>query len=445
MGRLLDAAQKAVSSATAAGADFVDAFCSETKEIEIDVENNSIHDCQVIRDYGVGVRAFCSGGMGISSAQSLDPEACAECGRRAVRLARAAQPDPDFVALPGVGQKQDVQQLFDDTLAGLPAETVVQWCADAIEEAQAEYGDVRLEGGASLIAGTSALASSTGIAIERAGTLVNIGFQAIVISDGDVGIYFEYDAARRMEDFVPRGVAEKATRQAREYLGARSIDTGRMTLVLGPLTVSGMLGSVVGAASAESVQRNRSFLGGREGEQIASDLLTIRECPFVPAGLGSQPYDGEGVPKVERNLIDRGVLTTYLHNSYTANKAGVDNTAHASRSGYSGGVGISTANLQVETGDRPEAELISEIDEGLYIAYAGLRPDTASGDISATVDFGFKIEDGERAYPVSTTMIGTTAMQMLSNIEAVSSDYREEPGIIAPSLRIRDIQVAGAG
>ncbi len=445
MGQLLDAAQKAVNSAIAEGADFADAFCSESKEIETDIENNSINDCHVVRDYGVGVRAFYNGGMGISSAQSLEPESCAECGKRAARLARAAHPDPDFVALPEPGQGREVQQLFDETIAGMPADTVVQWCADAIEEAQAECEDVRLEGGASLIVGTSALASSTGVAIERSGTLANIGVQAIVIRDGDVGIYFEYDAARRMEDFIPRGVAQKATRQAREYLGARSIDTGLMTLVLGPLTVSGMLGSVVGAASAESIQRNRSFLGGKEGEKIGSELLTIRECPFVPAGLGSRPYDGEGVPKVERNLIDKGVLATYLHNSYTANKAGVENTAHASRSSYSGGVGISTSNLQIATGDRTEAELIAEINEGLYIAYAGLRPDSASGDISATVDFGFKIENGERAYPVSTTMIGTTALQMLANIDAVSSDYREEPGIIAPSLRISDIQVAGAG
>lgn len=444
MGKTLDAARRAVQAAMQAGADFADAYASEARDVQASLENSSLTDCQVVRDYGVGVRAFYNGGMGLSSTQSLEDEDATEAGRRATELACGTHPDPDFVALPDPQEGKDVGELFDDEIAGLPADAVVQWCADGIEEAQAENGEVRLQGGASLTVGTGALASSEGIAIERSGTMANIGFQAIVMRGNDVGIYFEYDAARRMEDFVPEGVARTATAEAESYLGARSIGTGRMTLVLGPLTASGFLSSIVGAASAESIQRNRSFLVGKEGEQIASEMLTILECPHVPAGLRSQRYDGEGVPKVERELLDAGVLTTYLHNSYTANKAGVADTGHASRGGYKGSVGISTSNLQVEPGDRPESELIADIDEGLYIAYAGLRPDTASGDVSATVDFGFKIEDGELAYPVSTTMIGSNALEMLSHIDAVSSDYREEPGIIIPSVRMTDIQVAGA-
>jgi predicted Zn-dependent protease len=100
--------------------------------------------------------------------------------------------------------------------------------------------------------------------------------------------------------------------------------------------------------------------------------------------------------------------------------------------------------LQVVPGDRTEAQLISEIEDGMYIAMAGLTPDGASGEISATVDFGFRIIDGELAYPVKTAMIGSDVFTMLGNLAAVSSDYREEPGLIAPSLCFRDIQVAGA-
>jgi PmbA protein len=241
---------------------------------------------------------------------------------------------------------------------------------------------------------------------------------------------------------VPAGVAAKATREARRYLGGKNVATRRLPIVLGPLAASGLLFSVVGTANAEHVQRNRSFLGGKEQQRIASELLTITEAPLVPGGLSSIAYDGEGVPKVRRELIENGVLTTYLHNSYTANKAGVANTAHASRGGYSGSVGISTANLQVAPGSRTEAELIAEIDDGLYVAYGGIQPEAASGDISATIDFGFRIENGALTHPVATTMIGSDAFEMLGKIDAVSSDYREEPGIIVPSLRIADIQVA---
>ena len=443
MDDLLDAAQRAVKAAMDAGAEFADAYCSQTREIAVGVENTSLRECEVVRDYGIGVRAFFEGGMGLASAQSLDYDDVVECGQRAAELSRAADADPDFVSLPEPAEPPQVGQLYDDALAGLAVSEVVQWCRQGIEESRAIEPEVRLEGGAGLAIGTSALASSTGIALQRRGTNAGISFQALLIRDGDVGVYFEYDAARRLTDFVPSGVAAKATAEARRYLGGRNVATRRLPIVLGPLAASGLLFSVVGDANAENVQRNRSFLGGKEQQRIASELLTIAECPLVPGGLSSMAYDGEGVPKVRRELIKDGVLTTYLHNSYTANKAGVANTAHASRGGYRGSVGIGTANLQVTPGTRTEAELISELDEGLYVTYGGIQPEGASGDISATVDFGFKIENGELAYPVSTTMIGSDALEMLANIDAVSSDYREEPGIIVPSLRIVGIQVAG--
>mgnify|MGYP001080284565 CR=1 FL=1 len=442
MNDLLVVAQRAVKAAIDAGAEFADAYAVSGRSVDVGVENTSLRDSETIRDYGVGVRAFYHGGMGLSTSQSLEHGDVTECGRTAAQMARAAHPDPDFVALPEPLQAPEVDGMFDDAIAGLQVGQVVDWCRQAIEEAHAVDPQVRLEGGAALSVGTSALASSTGVALERSGTSVSISFQAVVFRDGQIGAYFEYDAARQMVDFVPAGVSRTATEQALRYLGGRSIGTKRLPLVLGPFAASDLLASVIGAASAESVQRNRSFLAGKQGEGIAPELLTITECPLVSGGLSSGGYDAEGVPKRQRDLIQNGVLTTYLHNSYTANKGGVENTAHAARGGYGGAVGVGVSNLQVATGERTEAELIADIDEGLYIAFGGLQPDGASGDISATVDFGFKIENGQLAYPVATTMIGTDVFEMLRHLEAVSSDYRYEPGIIAPSLLISDVQVA---
>jgi len=193
------------------------------------------------------------------------------------------------------------------------------------------------------------------------------------------------------------------------------------------------------------VQRRRSFLIGHEGAPIAADCLTVREVPFWPAGISSSSHDAEGVAKQEMLLLDRGLLPAYLHNSYTANKAGVPNNAHAVRGGYGGGVGIGVSNLQIALGDRPEAELIADLDDGLYINFAGLAPNPTSGEVSATIDFGFRIIKGELAYPVKMAMVGSDAFTLLGAIDAVSSDYREEPGTIIPSLRLHGIQVAGAG
>jgi len=441
---LVDIAQSAVNAAISAGADWADAICASARSVEVEVEKSSIGQCEAQRNSGVGVRAYVNGAVGLASSQSLEHSQVRTCAQQAVTLARVAQRDPDFVALPQPSAVQRVPELFDEGVAGLDSARVVQWCQEGIDEARGVNPNVALSGGGSLAEGEYGLASSTGLAIGNQGTSLQIFFMAVIRDGEDVGSYFEYDIARRLEDFEPVGVAGQATGQAGNFLGARHMKTARLPVVMGPLSAGDFLTAPIGAADAESVQRKRTYMVGKAGEQIGSKAITIIEDPFVPAGVSSQGWDGEGVPKQRRTLIDAGVLTTYLHNSYTANKAGVDNTAHAARGGYSPSVGISASNLLIEPGQLTEAELIAEIDEGLYINAAEVQPDPASGDLSVTVDFGFKIEDGQLAYPVKNTMIGGHILELLAQVDAVSSDYREEPGSIIPSVRLSAVQIIGA-
>lgn len=445
MADILELAQLAVEAAMKAGAQWADAYCGVVRHADVGLDNSSILDCHVVRDYGLGVRAFYDGGMGAATVQSLRADDVRRSGEEAARIARIAHPDPDFVCLPEPTTAPLIPDLYDERIAGLPAETVVQWCREAIAEARSVAPDAHVSGGAGFSVGEGALASSTGIALKQPGTKIEMSIEATVQDGEEVGFYFDYDLARQLDDFQPAGIGARATREALRFLGARPVETRRMALVLGPMAVAEFLGATVGAASAENIQRSRSFLIGREGTRIAADCLTIEEVPFCPAGISSASYDGEGVARRPLTLLDHGVLTTFLHNSYTANKAGVPNNAHAVRGGYSGGVAIGVSNLQVTPGTVPERELIAGISDGLYISYAGLAPDPASGEVSATVDFGFRVIDGECAYPVKAAMVGSEVFEMLGAIDAVSSDYRAEPGMIIPSLRLQDIQVVGAG
>ncbi len=445
MPNILDLAQLAVQAAIGAGVEWAEASTISARSVAAMVDNSSIRECEVVRDCGIGVRAFVRGGMGSATTTALDEGAARQVGEQAAAMARATHGDPEFVALAQPTPYEEVPGRWDDAVAGLPASQVVTWCQQAIEEAKAVAPDAAVSGGADLHAGESALASSTGVAIHTDGTSVSTGFMVVVTRGEDVGAYFEHDTARRLADFVPQGVGRKAAQEALRFLGARQIGKGRLPLVLGPFTAAGLLSAAVGAANAEDVQRGRSCMIGKEGLQIAAPLLTVREEPLIPWGLASGAVDGEGVLKTPRALIDQGVLTTYLHNSYTAHKAKVPYTGHAVRGGYSPGVGIGCGNLQTNLGSRTEAQLISEVEDGLYINYGGLQPEMATGDISGTVDFGFKIEKGQLAYPVATTMIGSNLFELLERIEAISSDFREEPGMIMPSLRIDGIMVVGGG
>jgi len=153
--------------------------------------------------------------------------------------------------------------------------------------------------------------------------------------------------------------------------------------------------------------------------------------------MASSPFDGEGFPHKPLVVVENGILKSYLHNSYTANKAKEPNTGHSTRGG------ISPTNIRPKLGDKTSEQIINQTKEGLYINMGSISPNPVTGEISATVDFGFKIENGELAYPVKNTMIGVNMLELLKNIDAISSDYREEPGTIMPTVRAQNIKVAG--
>ena len=292
MSELLDIAQAAVEAAQSAGADFCDAYCSDSTEVSVEVEKSSINYCSTIRDQGLSVRAYVNGGQGFATMQQLTLEGAREAAERAVALARAAHPDPDFVRLPDPSEAEPVPELFDEEMASLDAGAFVDWCLRGIDEAKSVAADAIVQGGAGAGWGESALASSTGVAISKRASSAGLSFFVIIARGDDIGTYFEQDMARRMADLEIESIGEIAADGALKQLGSQPVPTARVPLVLGPLATMSLIGSVIGAAEADGVQRNRSWLAGREGEQIASSALTVREEPLVPAGMRSSEYDG---------------------------------------------------------------------------------------------------------------------------------------------------------
>ena len=445
MADLMQLAEAAVAAALAAGAEWCDAVCANSRVIGVDIEKSSLRECETARELGLGVRAFSRGGCGLASLLHPDLAGAQECGRQAAEMARATHGDPNFVALPPPAPVPAAAGLFDPQIAALSADQAVRWCREGLEEAREVSAEAVLSGGVDFAWSEKALASSTGIRVATRGSSISIAFNAIVRRGDDVGVYWEWDAARRLEDFEPRGVARTATETALRFLGAKPVRTAPLPVILGPEAADGFLGRLISAANAESIQRQRSFLVGKQGESIASPHLTLREEPLLPAGLSSTATDGEGVPKQPLTLIDAGVLTTYLHNSYTAGKAGIASTGHAARGGYSGDVGIGLSNLVPQLGTQTAAEMIAEVDEGLYICESSLSTDSITGDVSATVDYGFKIEKGELTHPVEATMIGGNILELTARLDAISSDYRAEPGRILPTVRLSRVQVSSGG
>lgn len=433
---LLRVAEIACEAAIKAGAEFADAFAERGRDLSVSVEKNAIGSTDARLRSSISVRAFVAGGTGWWSASTISEETAREAGLKAAELARVAEPDPDFVSLVSPAPYPLVEGLYDEQLASLGGSDVASWMIDNIDSALGVAPDAVVSGQAEAHAREHALVNSSGVRAAQRTTHAAIYTQVLLRRNGDVGTYYEWDSARRLADLAPTGLGAKAAAEAAKYLGSRTIKTATLPVVFGPLAGRAIFLGLCSAASAEDVQRKRSFLVGKKDEAIASEHVTLVDDPLAPGGLFSGTFDGDGAAHRPVTLVDRGILRTYLHSNYTANKSGEPNTGHATR------VGIAPTNIRPTPGTKTAAEIIGEVDDGIYVVLGQPSPDTASGQISALVDAGFRIEKGELTYPLKSTMVAGHALEWLRNLDAVSSDYREEPGLILPTVRIPSVRVA---
>ena len=438
--RLLATARQACERAMKAGAEWCDVVVSSGADVAVNIENGSVKTAESVESRALSVRAFIGGGRGLCTANGFESDEVQACADRAVAMAGAAQPDPDFVGLPVPEQAEEIDGLYDDAVAVMPVAEVVKIAAANIEEARGVNADVILMGDVGRSVSEAALVNSAGMAFSRRGTHLDVSFHAIVRQGDDAGSFFDFDTGRRIEDVQPYGLGTSVTEMAMRFLGARKVASTRMPVVLGPLASFSLFGSLAGAASAESIQRRRSFLLGQAGKKLGSEHVTLLDDGLAPSGLRSGSHDGEGAVRRRVTIFESGVFNAMLHNSYTAAKANEPNTGHGSQ-----GSNVSPTNLKPKLGTMTAEEIIADTPEGLYMNIGSLNPDPVSGDISASVDFGFKIENGKLAYPVVNTMLSGHIFEILRDIDAVSSDCRQEPGNILPTVRIRQMQVAGAG
>jgi PmbA protein len=434
----LDICQQCVEKAVRLGADWCDVSAGLSRDISVSIEKTGIKAADAGQGEDVAIRVYVRGGMGYAVCSGRDPGDIDDAVTQAVALAKEATADPDFKALPLPEAAPEVEGLYDERIADMSVQEVVAIAVANIERAKAIDPGVNLSGHVGLSVGEGALASSTGVRLHSRGSEIGADIEALVKRGTDTGYFYDFDFGRFLEDTQLDGLAAKAIDGARRFLGAKRVASGKMTLVLGPLASYGFLSSLVGAANAESIQRGRSYLCGKVGEVIASTELTIVDNGLIVRGTRSGSHDGEGTRRRPLTIIDRGRLVSLLHNSYTAGKACTQSTGHGTQSG-----GISTTNLRPALGRLPAAEILKDVKEGIYLESGEIRPDAASGDISASIDFGFYVQNGQIQYPVESAMLGGNMLDLLPRLDAVSSDAREEPGILMPTLRIHDVQIAG--
>ena len=224
-------------------------------------------------------------------------------------------------------------------------------------------------------------------------------------------------------------------------LGARKIDSQTATVIFEDRVAGSLVSPLIGAIAGPAIARGASFLKTKLGQQVFSPGITILDEPHRIRGLGSQPFDDEGVVNRDTAIIDKGVLTTWLLNSASARQLGLQTTGHASR-GLAGPPGVGTTNLTVQPGEKDLAGLMRDAGDGLLVtSLFGPSLNGNTGDWSIGVS-GFWFEKGQIAYPVAEITVAGNLIDVYARVIA-GSDLEYRGSRNSPSLMVEGLAIAG--
>ncbi|NVK31952.1 MAG: metalloprotease PmbA [Gammaproteobacteria bacterium] len=283
--------------------------------------------------------------------------------------------------------------------------------------------------------GETVYANSHGFVGAVQGTRHNMSCAVIAGQGEHMQRDYWYTAGRNKNDMIAAvKVGEIAARRAVERLNPRQIPTGEYRVLFDPQHARGIWRSLISALYGSALYRGSSFLIDSLGEQLFPEFITLEERPLEMGWAGSSAFDGDGVARQQRKIIENGVLTGYILSTYSGRRLGMPTTGNA------GG----TSNLIVDAPSESFESLLKQMDKGLLVTETmGHGGSATTGDFSTGVA-GFWVENGEIQYPVSEITVAGNSREVFKRIVGVGSDVDTTGAMRTGSLLIESMAVAGA-
>lgn len=441
-------ANELITQARSAGATAADAVAYESDSIEVGVRLRETEKLRRARERAVGLRVFVGQSTAIVSTSDFAPAALHTLARDAVALARATAPD-EHGGLPDPRDlATDVPDLalYDPALETFDVPQALALAREAEDAALNASPEITNSEGAECGAGGGhvAYASSLGFSGTYPRSTFSLVAVPVATRDGAMQRDHWYSAHRTLAGLEPAAdIGREAARRTLRRLGAKQVPTQQCPVVFDPQASATLLGHLAGAISGSSLYRRASFLLDKLGEQIASPAVTVLDDPLAQGGLASRPFDGEGVGSRRLTIVEKGVLKSYLLDSYSARRLGMRPTGHAAR-GAGDAPGVSPTNFFLTPGPYTPEQIIGSVKNGLYVTeLIGFGVNGVTGDYSRGAA-GLWIENGELTFSVEEITIAGNLLEMFHQISMVGTDLRFRTAVAAPTIKIDQMTVAGA-
>ncbi len=436
-----------LSRARACGATEADVIVADGETFSVQVRVGAVDRLTKAREKRLGLRVFVGKRSATTSTSDFSLDSLDRLVSETCILAKAVVEDP-VSGLPDpsqMAQEWPALGLYDAT----QLQTEVQIDLAKRAEAAAFAADQRItnsEGSEfDSSSGRVVLANSHGFVGSYKSSSFSLSVSPIATEPGTGAMQRDswYEVQRKFARMASaESIGQEATRRAVRRLGARKVGTKRVPVVFDQEMAGSLLANLCSAVSGYGLYKRASFLLDQLGHTVASDHITVHDDGRMEGGLGSRPFDGEGLPTRKNTIVERGVLKSYLLDTYSGRKLGQASTGNASRS-VGDNPSVGPTNFYLVPGMKTAEQIIGSVKEGLYVTeLIGFGINMVTGDYSRGAS-GFWIENGELAYPVEEITIAGNLKQMFKDIELVGSDLVFRGRIASPTLKIGEMMVAG--
>ena len=439
--------EKLFEEANKAGFEEYEIYYADGESLSINIYEGEVEKYKLNTAFGLSFRGKINGKMGYSYSEILDEEAIKTLIENAKSAALTIENDDVKFIYDGDKEYKEID-CFKKELEGINPDKYIELALQMEKECKKQCDKVINFSSCAIGYGKSTygIINSKGLNLKNERNSLSAYVIPIIEADGEKYDGMGYVLAQKLDDIKPDELAKQAIEEATSRIGGKSIPSGNYKIIINNEAMVSLLGTFSSIFNSEQAQKGLSLLQGKEGEIIASDIVTLIDDPHLKDGLGTCSFDDEGVATYTKEIVTNGKLNTLLYNLKTANKAGVKSTGTGFKSSYASTVGVSETNFYIKPGEKTFDELCEIVKDGVIITeFAGLH----SGASSVTGDFslaakGFMIENGKKTFPVEQITIAGNFFTLLKDIEEVGCDLKFPMSSIgSPSIIVKELSIAG--
>ncbi len=441
---------KALAAAEAAKAGLADyeLYYVSEESTEISMFNGETDSFTSSLAGGVAFRCILQGHMGAACTQELSEAEAAALVRRAMDNARTLEKEEEAFFAEGGGTYGEARRADMPVLSPEELTRTARAASEALKTAHEKITD-RCSAEAITQQMRACLVNSHGVDLSWDASVDAVYVSAVVADGEEVNDDYELKTGDPAEMDL-KAMAARAASKAAAMLGAEAAPTGSWPVIFSSEAMCSLLSTFASAFSAENARKGLSALKGKEGEAVASELVTIIDDPFYPDNPFQRSFDGEGSPAFRKEVIAGGVLQTLLYDLSSARAAGKQTTGNASRLSYDSPVSIQPYTFLLAPGELTEEALLEKCGDGVWIDFlgglhAGANP--ISGDFSLQ-SAGFMVEKGKKTRPVRSFTVSGNFFELLKSITALSDKAKlPRPGGLtayaSPAVLVKALTVSG--